>query len=149
MFNGWRANAAPLDFSELFSALQTGVFDGQENPLAQITSAKLYEVQKYLSFSGHVYTPTYLAASKSWLDGLEPAAQRLLRELAVQVGDASRDRGVKFDDEGERTVRQAGVEVNKDVDKDAFRRSGEALYADYTEKFGPRYIDLAAQSIGR
>jgi tripartite ATP-independent transporter DctP family solute receptor len=131
MFNDWGANAAPLDFSELFSALQTGVFDGQENPMAQITSAKLYEVQKYLSFSGHVYTPTYLAASKTWIEGLEPGTQRILRELAVHVGDASRERGEKFDDEGERSVRQAGMEVNKDVDKEAFRRTAEALYSDY------------------
>src|SRR4051812_35340565 len=149
MFNRWGANAAPLEFSELFSALSTGVFDGQENPLAQITSAKLYEVQKYLSFSGHVYTPTYLLASKSWFDGLEPAAQRLLRDLAVQVGDASRERGEKFDDEGERTVRQAAVEINKDVDKEAFRTSGQASYEEYTRKYGQRYLDLLAPPASR
>ena len=149
MFNRWGANAAPLDFSELFSALSTGVFDGQENPMAQITSAKLHEVQKYLSFSGHVYTPTYLVASKSWFEGLEPAAQRILRDLAVQGGDASRERGAKFDDEGEQTVRQAGVEVNRDVDKDAFRASGQASYDEYRQKYGSKYLDLLAQPASR
>ncbi len=87
MFQLWGANAAPLDFNELFSALQTGVFDGQENPLAQITSAKLHEVQKYLSMSGHVYTPTYLVASKTWYDGLEPAAHQPALCALDELGD--------------------------------------------------------------
>ena len=149
MFKLWGANAAPLDFSELFSALQTGTFDGQENPLAQITSAKLHEVQKYLSMSGHVYTPTYLLASKPWFEGLEPVAQKLLRDLAVQVGDASRTRGEKFDADGIDIVKKAGVQVNDDVDKAAFQRTGQELYDDFQKKFGPTLLDLYHKSIGR
>ena len=60
MFQAYGANPSPMKFSELFTALQTGVMDGQENPFTQIYSAKLQEVQKYLSLSGHVYTPAYL-----------------------------------------------------------------------------------------
>ena len=70
MFHDWGALAAPLDLAELFAALRAGTFDGQENPLGQITGARLYEVQKYLSFTGHVYTPSYLVASKPWWDRL-------------------------------------------------------------------------------
>ncbi len=148
MFNGWGANAAPLDFSELFSALQTGVFDGQENPMAQITSAKLYEVQKYLSFTGHVYTPTYLAASKTWFDGLDAETQRILREAAVANGDGSRKRGEGFDNDGEGIVKKAGVEVTKDVDKAAFQKTSQALYDDYRNKFGAKFVDLLKQATG-
>jgi len=57
MFQAYGANPSPMKFSELFTALQTGVMDGEENPFTQIYSAKLQEVQKYLSLSGHVYTP--------------------------------------------------------------------------------------------
>ncbi|RPH67969.1 MAG: TRAP transporter substrate-binding protein, partial [Burkholderiales bacterium] len=57
MFKAYGANPSPMKFSELFTALQTGVMDGQENPFTQIYSAKLHEVQKFLSLSGHVYTP--------------------------------------------------------------------------------------------
>ena len=64
MFKAYGANPSPLSFSELFVALQTGTFDGQENPFAQIASAKLNEVQKYLSLTGHVYTPAYVTVSK-------------------------------------------------------------------------------------
>lgn len=149
MFKLWGANAAPLDFTELFSALQTGVFDGQENPMANITSAKLYEVQKYLSFTGHVYTPTYLVASKSWYEGLEPEAQRLLRDLAVQVGDGSRSRGAKFDTDGVGIVKNAGVQVNDDVDKAAFQRTAQELYDDYAKKFGPSLLDLYRKAVGQ
>ena len=54
MFQAYGANPSPMKFSEVFTALQTGVMDGQENPFAQIYSAKFYEVQKYLSLTGHV-----------------------------------------------------------------------------------------------
>jgi len=67
MFKAYGANPSPMKFSELFTALQTGVMDGQENPLTQIYSSKLHEVQKYLSLSGHVYSPAYLiAGTKKW-----------------------------------------------------------------------------------
>lgn len=148
MFNLWGANAAPLDFAELFSALQTGVFDGQENPLQNVTSSKFYEVQKYLSMSGHVYTPTYLVASKNWFEGLEPAAQQMMRDLAVANGDASRERGKKFDDDGIKIVKDKGMQVNEDVDKTAFAKAGQPLYDDYQKKY-PALLDLYHKSVGR
>ena len=64
MFQAYGANPSPMKLSEVFTALQTGVMDGQENPLTQIHSSKFQEVQKYLSLTGHVYTPAYLTASK-------------------------------------------------------------------------------------
>src|SRR5689334_24731549 len=67
MFQAYGANPSPMKFSEVFTALQTGVMDGEENPFAQIYSAKFYEVQKYLSLTGHVYSPAYLAVGiKKW-----------------------------------------------------------------------------------
>ena len=64
MFKTYGANPSPLSFKEVFQALKTGVFDGQENPFAQIYSAKFNEVQKYLSLTGHVYTPAYVTVGK-------------------------------------------------------------------------------------
>ena len=61
MFQAYGANPSPMALSEVFVALQTGVMDGQENPLTQIYSSKFQEVQKFLSMTGHVYTPAYLA----------------------------------------------------------------------------------------
>jgi tripartite ATP-independent transporter DctP family solute receptor len=67
MFEAYGANPTPMAFSEVFVALQTGVIDGQENPYANIASAKFNEVQKYLSKTNHVYTPSFPVASlKRW-----------------------------------------------------------------------------------
>lgn len=67
MFQEYGANPTPMSFSEVFTALQTKVIDGQENPYAQIASAKFQEVQSYLSITGHVYTPAYvLVAENQW-----------------------------------------------------------------------------------
>jgi TRAP-type C4-dicarboxylate transport system substrate-binding protein len=62
------ANAIPLPFSELFSALETKTVDGQENPYNTILSSKFYEVQKYLSVTNHVYSPWIVTVSKKWWD---------------------------------------------------------------------------------
>jgi TRAP-type transport system periplasmic protein len=136
MFQLWGANPGPLAFSEVFSALQTGVFDGQENPYAQITSAKFYEVQKYLSETNHVYTPTYLIGSPSWLNGLDEATRAMLIETAIEVGDISRERGVKMDEEGRELVKEKGVQVNTDVDTAAFRDAALKLITDFEQKYG-------------
>src|SRR6266545_4777852 len=67
MFQAYGANPSPMKFSEVFTALQNGVMDGQENPFSQIVSAKFQEVQKFLSLTGHVYTPSYVAVgAKKW-----------------------------------------------------------------------------------
>ncbi|MGI9492867.1 MAG: TRAP transporter substrate-binding protein, partial [Geminicoccaceae bacterium] len=68
MFESYGANPTPMPFSEVFVALQTGVIDGQENPYANINAAKFQEVQKYLSETNHVYTPSFPTASKKLFD---------------------------------------------------------------------------------
>ncbi len=76
------ANAIPLPFSELFSALETRTVDGQENPFNTILSSKFYEVQKYLSVTNHVYSPWIVMASKKWWDGLSKDEQKVLVDAA-------------------------------------------------------------------
>src|SRR5262249_43311874 len=70
-------NAVPLAFSELFTALETGTVDGQENPFNTILSSKFYEVQKYLTITNHVYSPWIVLASKKWWDQLSKAEQKV------------------------------------------------------------------------
>ena len=82
MFQAYGANPSPMKFSEVFTALQTGVMDGQENPFTQIYSAKFQEVQKYLSLTGHVYTPAYVTVgAKKW--ATHPADVRKVLELSL------------------------------------------------------------------
>ena len=84
------ANAVPLPFSELFSALETGTVDGQENPFNTILSSKFYEVQKYLSVTNHVYSPWIVTVSKKWWDGLSKDEQKVLLDAAKASRDFER-----------------------------------------------------------
>lgn len=86
-FKSLGSNPTPIDFGELYNALQQGVVDGQENPLVTIVNMKFYEVQKYVILSSHAYLGHVLMFSKPWYDALSPERQKLLtevgRELAV------------------------------------------------------------------
>jgi TRAP-type transport system periplasmic protein len=84
------ANAIPLPFSELFSALETKTVDGQENPYNTILSSKFYEVQKYLSVTNHVYSPWIVLVSKKWWDQLSKAEQKVLLDAAKASRDFER-----------------------------------------------------------
>ena len=76
------ANAVPMPFSELFSALETQTVDGQENPFNTILSSKFFEVQKYLTVTNHVYSPWIVLVSKKWWDGLSKVEQKILQDAA-------------------------------------------------------------------
>lgn len=84
------ANAVPLPFSELFTALETKAVDGQENPFNTILSSKFYEVQQYLTVTNHVYSPWIVTASKRWWDGLSQAEQGILMAAAKKARDFER-----------------------------------------------------------
>lgn len=84
------ANAVPLPFSELFSALETKTVDGQENPYNTILSSKFYEVQKYLSVTNHVYSPWIVTVSKKWWDTLSKDEQKILLDAAKKSRDFER-----------------------------------------------------------
>jgi TRAP-type transport system periplasmic protein len=84
------ANAVPMPFSELFSALETRAVDGQENPFNTILSSKFYEVQKFLSVTNHVYSPWIVLVSKKWWDTLSKDEQKVLADAARASRDFER-----------------------------------------------------------
>jgi TRAP-type transport system periplasmic protein len=89
-FNKLGADAVPLPFSELFTALQSNKVDGQENPYNTILSSKFYEVQKYLSITNHVYSPWIMMVSKKYWDGLSKEEQSILMSAAKKSRDFER-----------------------------------------------------------
>src|SRR5947207_11623318 len=91
----------PMAFTEVFTALQQGTVDGQENPLSVITAAKLEQVQKYLSLTGHVYSPALILMSKAQWDKLSPADKQAFSEAAKEAIKANRAR---IDDDENRAV---------------------------------------------
>jgi tripartite ATP-independent transporter DctP family solute receptor len=90
MFKNMGANAVPLSFSELFTALESKTVDGQENPVNTILSSKFYEVQKYVSITRHVYTPFIVLASKKWWDGLNADEKKAVMDSAAAAREFER-----------------------------------------------------------
>jgi TRAP-type C4-dicarboxylate transport system substrate-binding protein len=127
MFKEYGANPTPMAFSEVFTALQTGVIDGQENPYAQIASAKFQEVQKYLSITGHVYTPAYILASDKRFSGLPADVQATLSDCAASTQDFTYEKAAQLETELLQVIKDAGVEVNE-ADKDAFIAASKPIY---------------------
>lgn len=130
MFQAYGANPSPMALSEVFVALQTGVMDGQENPLTQIYSSKFQEVQKYLSMTGHVYTPAYLTAGKRKWDSLPADVREILEQTARDIQPFVYETAAKLDNELLENIQKAGVAVN-DPDKDAFIAASKAVYQEF------------------
>jgi tripartite ATP-independent transporter DctP family solute receptor len=133
MFNEYGANATSMAFSELFVALQTGTMDGQENPLTNIDGANLFEVQKYLSLSGHVYSPTYLTSGTRVWEGLPDDVKAAAVEVAGMVQDWSLATGEEADVALLEKFEAAGMEINR-VDRAAFVAASEPVYALFSER---------------
>jgi len=117
----------------VFTALQTGVMDGQENPFAQIASAKFYEVQKYLSLTGHVYTPSYLVVgTKKW--ATYPAdVRKILESTAKETQAWVYEKAAKDDEELLVTMKKAGIQVNN-ANKDAFIAASKPVYQEFAKE---------------
>src|SRR5947207_3336987 len=131
----------PMAFTEVFTALQQGTVDGQENPLSVITAAKLEQVQKYLSLTGHVYSPALILMSKAQWDKLSPADKQAFSEAAKEAIKANRAR---IDDDERRAVgdlRAKGMNVVDTLDKSKFQAALAPVYADFAKKFGQENID--------
>jgi TRAP-type C4-dicarboxylate transport system substrate-binding protein len=149
MFQTYGANPSPMKFSEVFTALQTGVMDGQENPFSQIVSAKFQEVQKFLSLTGHVYTPAYLTAgSKKWAT-LPADVRKVLEDTAKEMQAAVYAMAEKDDNELIGKIKSAGVQVNE-ADKPAFVAASKAIYEEFGKEVkGSKELIDQALALGK
>ncbi len=144
MFQAYGANPSPMALSEVFVALQTGVMDGQENPLTQIYSSKFQEVQKYLSLTGHVYTPAYLTAGKTRFASLPADVQAILAQAAKDTQAYVYEQAAKLDNDLLDKIKAAGVKVNE-PDKDAFIAASKTVYDEFGKEVagGGKLVDKA------
>ncbi len=145
MFKEFGANPATADFSEVFTALQQGVFDGQENPYVQIEAGRFAEIQKYLSITNHNYTPAYLVASKVWFDKLTPDQQKLLKKAAVDAGDYTREYGSKVEGELLAKFKAAGMQVNT-ADVAAFQAKTGPVIDLLKQTLDPAFVDKVVKT---
>ena len=148
MFRSYGANPTPMAFSEVFVALQTGVIDGQENPLAQIASAKFNEVQSYLSMTGHVYTPAYVTVSANHFTKLPEDVQAVLMEVAQETQDFVYETAAQMDVDLLDQLKAGGMQVNE-PNKQAFIDASASIYEAFAEQVdGGQEMVQTAISLG-
>jgi tripartite ATP-independent transporter DctP family solute receptor len=126
----------PMAFPELFGALQQGTVDGQENPIPVILSSKFSQVQKYLSLTGHVYSPALLLMSPKTWGKLNDADKKVFLEAAKKAGTAQRKKVNDDENTGIAQLEKEGMKVTKVVDGSAFREALKPAYVAYSKEFG-------------
>ena len=140
-FSDLGAAPTPMAFPELFTALQQGVVDGQENPITVISASKFWEVQDFVSLTGHVYSPAVILASPILFDGLTDEQKGWFREGATASAAATRAEVNRLEEEGVALLRENGMEVITDIDKAPFAALAEPAYAIYTYEYGTEMVD--------
>ena len=133
MFQSYGANPTPMAFSEVFTALKTGTMDGQENPYAQIASAKFQEVQKYLSITSHVYTPAYVAVHKDHYSKIPADVRKILEAAAKENQKFVYKRAAELEESLLDVIKKAGVKVNT-ANNTAFVKASKVVYDQFSSE---------------
>ncbi len=139
-FKAMGAAPTPMSFTELFTALQQGVVDGQENPVPIILTSRFYEVQEHLSLTGHFYSPAALLISQQTFDGLTEDQQKALQEAAKEGADFERDLVAEMEKDMVSELKENGMKVVEDVDKKPFQEATKSVYDKYEDQFGADLI---------
>lgn len=126
----------PMPFPELFTALQQGTVDGQENPIPVILSSKFSQVQKHLSLTGHVYSPAALILSPAVWNKLSAADKQVFLEAGKKAAAAQRKKVNDDENTGIAQLEKDGMQVVKQVNGESFRKAVAPAYAQYAKEFG-------------
>lgn len=146
MWKNWGANPTPMAFTEVISALQQGTIDAQENPLSIIDSNKLYEVQHYISLTGHLFSPHCLYINKEIYDGLDADLRTALDKAVAAYQTAQRARAVELNALSVDKFKKAGCEVIEltDAERNQWRQSaidGKVYDMVRAKMEHPEYLD--------
>ncbi len=133
------ADPTPMAWGEVYTALQQGTIDGQENPVPIIYNMKIYEVQKYLALTGHFYSPALLLAGKKCFDKLTPKQQEIFKSAAVEAAKYEREQIKLQEDEQLSKLEELGMVITR-PDKNALREATKAVYDKYQDVFGQETI---------
>ncbi|MEZ5847940.1 MAG: TRAP transporter substrate-binding protein [Geminicoccaceae bacterium] len=139
IFEALGAAPAPLAFSELPTALQSGVFDGQENPLVNIYSSKIHEITPFITLTGHKYESTPVVAGLAWWSGLDEATQNCAMDATAEAGELQRQMSLAADEELKPMMEAEGVTF-AEADRGAFIEATTSVY----EKYAETYPELVA-----
>jgi tripartite ATP-independent transporter DctP family solute receptor len=146
IFEALGASPAPLAWSELPSALQSGAFDGQENPLVNIHSANLHEITPYVTMTGHKYESTPVVAGLAWWSGLDEATRQCALDATAEAGAAQRQ-AVLASDEALRPQMEADGATFTQADKAAYQEATQPVYDKYAEQY-PELVQALRDAAG-
>jgi len=140
-YKGLGIVTTPMAFPEVFTALQQGTVDGQENPLSVIMSAKFDQVQKHFSLTGHVYSPAIFVMNKAAFEKLSAADKTAFIEAAKEGTKLNRARVDQDDATGVTDLRAKGMTVTENVDKAKFVAMLAPVNAEFEKQFGKANLD--------
>lgn len=135
MIESMGASAVPMAFSELYTGLQQGTVDGQENPLDLIYAQSYFEVQDYLSLSEHLYYPRQHIINLDFYNGLPEDLQTLIQECSIEACEYQNEYFVEYTAKMLDTLKEKGMEVS-DFDKAAAQEATKGIWADYYDMIG-------------
>ncbi len=139
-FEALGANPTPISFGELYSALQLGVVDGQENPPAHILTQKFYEVQDYVSRTGHIYLSSPVLINKNLLESLSEEHQNVILETGRELAAVHTSMVLEEEDQQWEEIAGYGMEIN-DVDPAPFIEATASVIEQYRGKYNADIID--------
>ena len=150
VFKTLQAGATPINFNELYSALQTKVVEGQENPLAIISSARIYEVQKSCSMTGHVWDGYMMLGNRRAWAALPEDSRHIISAELDRSGLDERADVAALNESLRKELSAKGIAFF-DVDRDAFRAAlaKTSFYSDWRTKYGAEAWDLLENSAGK
>jgi tripartite ATP-independent transporter DctP family solute receptor len=142
-FQNLGANATPMAFGEVFSALETKAIDAQENPYVTIDTSKFYEVQKFVTETNHAYTPFLLLFSKAIFDTYAPEEQAALRECAIVGRDEERKVIQELNQKSLAKIKEAGLKVNtlSPEEQARIREKSMIVYEKHKTEIGADVVD--------
>ncbi|MBW1972782.1 MAG: TRAP transporter substrate-binding protein [Deltaproteobacteria bacterium] len=139
-FRALGADPTPMAWGEVYTALQQGVIDGQENPINIIRTLKIYEVQKYLALTGHFYSPALILMNKKKFDKMPKNYKKALVEAAWEAGRYEKNFIRKNEARMLKELKELGMVVTT-PDKSLFRKATESVYKKYENRFGKDLIN--------
>lgn len=142
-FKAMGANPTPMNWGEVYTALQQGTIDGQENPPMAILDGKIYEVNKYLAKTEHFYSPAELLINADLFNKLSADQQEAVQKAADEACAFQREKAAEFNQSKLDTLADNGMEI-VEVDKASFEEACQSVYEQYQDTYGEKLDEIRA-----
>lgn len=143
------ASVTPLSYSELFTALQQKLVDGEENPISNIISEKFYEVQPYMTLTGHSFTISTMTFNPDFFNSLTADQQKLVREVAIEAQNKGREATPEIESNGLKFLKEHGVKVYEPTEQErqAFQNAAKSSWSKVEQVMGKDNFDALTKFV--